>query len=181
MLGKLQRGIRENSGFFLLDIFNSGYGLSDYHLCRNFPKSQFQTVKRFRIPEKELTYDLIQDLVSVEGSTVDELYNKLEKIYGASSISTDDFPWQSAQKGKNCSFECIFAYLKFRLYEDYGKIEGQKKYDFLRKSLFEQMIEESLQPWQDHENKENLLPRYIAILKKKIEKKTQALYPTRLS
>ena len=115
----------------ICSIFNSGYGVADKHE-QTFDKSilssngtlQFlfkpDLEYRVRIPSDQLTPDIIQSILN-RHLTIEEIYTKITDLPGAVRITAaqkgKNARTQRPQKGKNCSLEWIFAYLKYHMSE----------------------------------------------------------------
>jgi hypothetical protein len=81
-------------------------------------QKKYQTRKIIRIPLEQVTKKNIGELLRLpilNPDDIDEIYQTILNINGAEVITPEVPVWQTDQKGPNCSFEWIFAYLKHQL------------------------------------------------------------------
>lgn len=125
--------IKRRNDDYVFEIYNSGEGLPQFHDCRfEGEKIKFRTKLAIEVPKRFVSMNLIERL-STPQISIDEAYNQILKLPDAKKLTQHEHNWQTAQKGENCGFECIFAFLKNQL--------GAKSYHSMRKRLFENCIE----------------------------------------
>ncbi len=152
----------------ICEIFNSGYGLTEYHEKMETNNNKFQTRLQIKIPDHKITSNWISQLMEVK-KDVQTAYNFIIQNNNAEVMKTpeEEVIWQTQQKGSNCAIEWIFAYLKYEL--------GPEKYKKFRIKLFQDcraQIAQRLSETNDMlEREKNRLCSADCELRRKIEKR----------
>lgn len=120
-----------NSGFVLLEIFNSGLGLDlGYHKKHPTNPRKYQTKLQIRVSAKSLTKEVIQSFLSKSNfKTMNDFYGTILNLSGATIVESKSSPWKSAQKGDDCSLQWIFSLCKDKKPEQYPNIIAKLKSD----------------------------------------------------
>lgn len=123
---------KENPDTIDCHLYNSGEGLGTYHQRSARKPTHYQTKWTVRIPQRAMTKELLEKIVDYNKENESRLdaYDLFLLIPDAQHIPSEHGQaiWQRAQKGRNCTLECIFAYLKNNL--------SLQDYTHLRRRLF---------------------------------------------
>ena len=138
----------------ICEIFNSGFGLHQFHQRNPDCLRKFETMRRVRVPMESMTQDKILKLLN-EYLDIETAYHEILGIPGSETLESKPIIWQTEQKGSNCELEWIFAYLKNKMGSEYHKI---------RLKLFRDCLMEA-------EKVEGIDPVILAYLRTKIAKR----------
>ncbi len=118
----------------IFNLYNSGNGLKLFH-DQDRSSGRYQTRLQFQVPKESVDSVLIKNLIdnTYSDKSVNEFYRFLLALPGAKKIESQNPIWQREQKGKNCTVECVFAYLKNTL--------GEEEYHHMRLEFFDACIQ----------------------------------------
>lgn len=122
--------IQKVEGFIDFEIYNSGNGL-EHHRQHPKKENKFQTVWKKRVPLEAVTLDVLYPFLRVFAN-VDDIYNSISNISGATDIHDDPIVWQSEQKQNNCALMWIFTYLRNNM--------SAEEYTDMRLQLFQDCL-----------------------------------------
>ncbi len=124
----IRLSLDSSSQFVICEIFNTGEGL-DFHRKHPQDPRKFQTMQQVKIPIASISKQLIEDF-SYRFSTVEYLYEMIYNLPGAKVLVSDSIPWQTMQKGNDCSLRWILAFCKNQMpEEEYKNMLAQLKLD----------------------------------------------------
>ncbi len=144
--GRHAVGIRFSQGkdpdTVICSIFNSGAGIRQWHNWPGFT-GKYDPEYTVRIPKSELSSDLIHPLLlgSMELNSAYQIFTDIPgaKVLDAQEKEAEGRPVreQQAQKGRNCSTEWIWSYIKCQIQGE-NRVE---KYKMIREPFIERTFE----------------------------------------